>query len=193
MEVNNIIWSPPDNLDGEDLVKEVYRQVTENIQNRTREKWPRSPLNVAVHKMQTRIVEMLVKQADFNINSVDEIKDCQRYLHACFYTGIEKKSTLLCMNFRTPLTVAISRAKNNLEKSMEMIRLLKDLGADINQVNLTTAKKILFRTVLSSLRIIIDRDFCGNANPKRRVFAMFKSSQDYIGQFLWICLKSCSS
>jgi len=79
MEINNLIWSPPDGLSEEDIVSKV-RRMTLNIEDRARKTWPRSPLNVAVHKMQRNVVEMLVKQAEFYVDSVDEIKDCQRYI-----------------------------------------------------------------------------------------------------------------
>jgi len=40
--------------------------------------WSRSPLNVASHQMRFDVVRMLVKEAGIDVDSVDEVKDCQR-------------------------------------------------------------------------------------------------------------------
>ena len=48
------------------------------ITNRERWCWSRSPLNVASHQMRLDVVRMMVKEAGIDVNSVDEVKDCQR-------------------------------------------------------------------------------------------------------------------
>jgi len=48
-----------------------------------------------------------------------------------------KIAKLIYFLLRTPLTIAISRAKADLEKSLDMIRfLVVELKADINKVSL---------------------------------------------------------
>jgi hypothetical protein len=59
-------------------VLERIRQKLMDVLNRNRHTWSRSPLNVAVCKMRIDVVRMMIVDAGFDVNSVDEINRCQR-------------------------------------------------------------------------------------------------------------------
>jgi hypothetical protein len=48
------------------------------VGDRGRKFWGRSPLNLATYKMRADVVAMMVREAGVDVNSVDEVRDCQR-------------------------------------------------------------------------------------------------------------------
>ena len=60
------------------IIDTIRSELVLTIDKRDRKLWSRSPLNMATHKMRFGAVKIMVADAGIDVNSVDEVRDCQR-------------------------------------------------------------------------------------------------------------------
>ena len=63
----------------QEIFATIQSELLQTIADRGRHFWSRSPLNVASHKLRVDVVAMMVRDAGIDVNSIDEVKDCQRF------------------------------------------------------------------------------------------------------------------